>query len=164
MDNKEQKSPSPHKMTSYFKWDIRSALLTVWFISTCISLLNDVRQDGNYTAFYLWLLALGVGYCIYMISLSFGELIAYKIMRASNIQSDYERAMIYESIVDSVKTNAYCEAYKVYDQKTDEFKGAIIILAEQDIDLEAISDHEQRQIIEQAQNLLQSLAERKKKK
>ena len=164
MTNKEQKNSHSYEMISNFKWDIKSGSLVVWFVSTCVSLLDGLRQNGDYTSLYLWLLSLGIGYCFYMFSLAFGEFITYKILRASGIHSGYERALVCESIIDSVQNQAYCEAYKVYDKKTKKFKGAVVVITEQDIDIESIQNIEQRQLVDQTRELLIALSQNEKKK
>lgn len=152
--NEDNKYPVIHN----FVWNWQSACLTMWIISSMVLLIGGAWEDGDYTSLYLWLIALALGYCIYMLSLVAGEFLSYqlRILFAKNL-SDKEKGLACINLLDAVAQKASCESYRING------KGYVVIVAESALTTPPSSESEHK-VVQQVQELIRTLNEHQQKK
>jgi len=145
-----------------FIWNLQSALITIWLISSVVLLINEAWQSGDYTSVYLWLIALCVGYCVYMLSLVVGEVISYRLIRLSGDElSTNEKAMMCANLLNSVPEHSCLESYKILEDKDKSSRGVVIVLPTKEIDVASLQDTKQQEIVYKIKELLQALNDKK---
>lgn len=142
---------------SNFTWDLKAALLTIWFVSTIISILSEAWYSASYTSFYLWVISLAVGYCVYMLSLLLGDAISCRIHHhfGENL-SRTDKMLISNNLIKSINAPAWYESYRIYNANDETIKGIVIVAVAQKGEF-VTGATEHQEVAQKLQDLVASL-------
>ena len=132
-----------------FKWNINSALMFTVIFSQLLTWSYEFYTTGDYTKLWIFLLAMGSGYCVYMLSIVIGGYLFFKLrlVTGGNLTSQ-EQMLAANSLLQSSKQDSKGFSYSSHHIKGEkDSTGFVFVVSSDDIKQEAQNADNQKELM-----------------
>jgi len=154
-----------------FKWNINSAFIFTIIFSQLLTWFSEFYTTGQYTKLWIFILAVGAGYCVYMLGIVLGSCLSFKLrMQIGKNLTPVEQILAANSLLESSRqegvSNFAYSSHHFLENKTRGFVFVVSSSEQDDPTKERKSEKEKLLVKKIRDNLIElhSLTEDKEKR